>query len=143
MNSLTVYVEEYSDGEVLLKHGIRFSNSLIIKVLIDGEDIQDFEGFEDSLIYFDELKESAKKAGKYLIFTCSCGIAEDGGWEGVDVDITDDQVTWVFEVGDKIHRYTFDKSEYLNEIQSVLPQVEGAKLKVEPSSVMFPEGFRR
>jgi hypothetical protein len=34
---------------------------------------------------FNELGKSIKEGGKYLIFTCACGIADDGGWDYIDV----------------------------------------------------------
>jgi len=142
-NYLTLYIEEHTKENELFKHGILFNNSLIIKMLIDGEEVEKFENFEDAFIVLDELKMSAKGSGKYLIFTCACGIAEDGGWEGVDVSIDQGKIAWKFEVADKQYRYIFDKSEYLTEIDSILGLINSSELKIEPKSVIFPENFRR
>jgi len=143
MNSFTLYLEEYKDDSELFKHGIHFKNSVFIKLLIDGEDIEQQSGFEDALVVFDELVKSMEASGKYLIFTCACGVAEDGGWEGVDVTINENDVKWEFEVGDKVYKYTFDKNEYLSEVQSIILPIEKTDLKVEPRSVVYPGNFIR
>lgn len=143
MHSFTVYPEEYENGRTLTKDGITFSDSLVVKILIDGEDIEEVGGFSDAFIYFDELKNSIASSGSYLIFTCANGIAEDGGWEGVIVDISNDVVTWKFEYGDRNFTYTFDKNEYISEIGSVVDFIANSKLRLEPRSVIYPEGFSR
>ena len=143
MNSLTLYLEEHKNDSELLKHGIHFKNSIFIKMLIDGEDIEELDGFEDALVVFEELRKSTESSGKYLIFTCACGVAEDGGWEGVDVSIDGDNVKWEFEVGDKFYRYIFDKNEYLAEVQSIITPIEKTDLQIEPRSVIYPENFVR
>ena len=112
-------------------------------MLIDGEDIEELDGFEDALVVFEELRKSTESSGKYLIFTCACGVAEDGGWEGVDVSIDGDNVKWEFEVGDKFYRYIFDKNEYLAEVQSIITPIEKTDLQIEPRSVIYPENFVR
>ena len=144
MNQIILYVEKYTNSNKLSKDGITFSDVMIIKLLIDGEDIEENEYFKDGLIYFDELAESMRTTGNYLIFTCACGIAEDGGWEGVKVDIADTEVKWTMEVGDSRLSYTFSRVEYTNEINSVKKILEEkGSLTIEPASVVFPDGFKR
>ena len=144
MNQFVMYVDEYSDSRKLVKDGITFSNVCIIKIMIDGYDLDEREYFRDSLVYFDELKGSYKKSGRYLIFTCGNGIADDGGWEGVDVVVTDSLVKWSIELGYSIDHFTFDKKEYEQEINSVEKYLNrNSSLILEPSSVIFPEIFSR
>ncbi len=142
-NSIVIYIEEYRKGSELIKHGICFNNSLLIKILIDGESIDELDGFEDAFVVFEELLESTKSSGKYLIFTCACGIAEDGGWEGVIVIVDETEVTWEFELGDKNYQFKFGKKEYVSQVQSILIPLKETELQVEPASVIFPENFNR
>lgn len=142
VNQLILYVDEYLDSRKLVKDGITFNDVRIIKVMIDGYELDERDYFRDSLVYFDELKNSIQKSGRYLIFTCGCGIADDGGWEGVDVEITDSLVKWSIEVGDSTEHFTFCKKEYEQEISSVEEQLKHNDfLRLEPSTVVFPEKF--
>lgn len=144
MENIILYVEEYEGDKKLVKDGISFKNSQIIKILIDGYEIDNNNCFEDSLIYFDELEKSFEQSGNYLIFTCACGIADDGGWEGVLVKVLDSKITWTIEVGDSILNFSFDKEQYISEILSVRKHLESNNLlTLEPCSVTFPEHFSR
>lgn len=144
MENIILYVEEYGGAKELVKDGINFKNSQVIKLLIDGYEIDSNKGFEDSLIYFDELEKSFEKSGNYLIFTCACGIADDGGWEGVFVKVSGSKITWTIEVGDSVLNFSFDKEQYVSEVLSVKKHLESNDaLTLEPSSVTFPEDFSR
>jgi hypothetical protein len=144
MENIILYVEEYEGAKNLVKDGINFKDSQIIKILIDGYEIDNNNGFEDSLIYFDELEKSFEQSGNYLIFTCACGIADDGGWEGVLVKVSDSKITWTIEVGDSILNFSFDKEQYISEVLSVKKHLESnSLLTLEPCSVTFPEHFSR
>ncbi|WP_216740435.1 hypothetical protein [Hahella sp. HN01] len=143
MNSFTLYPEEYRNGNTLTKDGISFSESVVVKLLIDGEDVEEIGGFSDALVYFDELRSSIDSSGKYLIFTCANGIAEDGGWEGVSVEFGDETVNWKFEFGGRFFDYTFDRKEYVSEIDSLATYLVNCDLQLAPKSVIFPEVFSR
>jgi hypothetical protein len=143
MNTLSLYLEQVTGENSLEKDGIQFREVALIKMIIDGEYFDENEPFKDSLIFFDELEESAKKSGNYLIFTCACGIAEDGGWEGVRVTINDLNVVWELDAGMANLRYELARAEYESEIKSVKDMLEENLLPVAPVSVIFPENFRR
>ncbi|WP_419813118.1 hypothetical protein [Bacterioplanoides sp.] len=140
INSISLYVDEYSGSSTLLKDGVTFKDVYVIKILIDGYELDREEEFEDSLIYFEELKRSSLCDGKYLIFTCACGIADDGGWEGVSVKSEGDVVKWFLDVGDECKKFSFLKEEYCREIDSLKVFFESNKdLTLEPSVVVFPD----
>jgi hypothetical protein len=143
MNHITLYVEQYFGENELSKNGLHFNDIVVVKLLIDGADIEDSQYFQDGIIYFDELEASTKGSGNYLIFTCGCGIAEDGGWEGVSVTIDDDEVRWLLEVGDHVFKYTFSKSDYLKEVESIRSYLGKCDQTLEPTTVVFPDGFER
>lgn len=143
MNTLTLYMDQIINGREVMKDGLHFTNVALIKMLIDGDDIDELEYFKDSLIYFDELEISKSCSGNYLIFTCACGVAEDGGWEGVRVNLDDTVVSWVIDVGAEILHYTFDREQYDSEIESVKAMLELNKFPLEPKAVVFPDSFHR
>ena len=64
---------------------IKFNNCSYLQLLIDDIDIRLFDEFDDFLIVYSELYASAQNSGKFLIFTCACGVADDGGWDYVNV----------------------------------------------------------
>lgn len=143
MNTLILYLDQLSDGKHQIKHGIHFCDVAIVKAAIDGEDIDENEYFKDSLIYFDELKKSKLGTGRYLIFTCACGIAEDGGWEGGKVEINDTIVCWKIEMWNETLQYFFDREQYEHEIDSMNEHLGRCGLPLEPLNVIFPENFSR
>ncbi|WP_426752385.1 hypothetical protein [Myxococcus sp. Y35] len=143
MNVLSLSVERLTDGRWVDKEGIRFSESALIKVSIDGEDIEQIEAFRDSLVVFEELEKSAGASGNYLIFTCACGMAEDGGWEGVKVVVEESTLSWSVDVGPAPVHFVFERSNYVAEIESVRKMLEVEPLPLEPRAVGFPMNFKR
>jgi hypothetical protein len=143
MNTLILFIDEYMGSNELVKHGIQFRDSLIVKMLIDGDDVFECPGFEDAMVFYPELLASIEGSGKYLIFTCSCGIAEDGGWEGVVVRHVGQIVSWSFDVGGRRVDYSFDAENYRNEIFSIQLPISRTHLTLEPSRVIFPIDFNR
>lgn len=81
--------------------------------------------------------------GNYLIFTCACGIAEDGGWEGVAVEMTETTVSWHLESGTRALDFCFDRAGYASAIGAVEARIAINALPLEPRVVVFPEGFQR
>jgi hypothetical protein len=143
MNLLNLCVEQISDGRQVFRDGICFSNVLLVGMFIDGQNIEEREVFRDSLVYFDELERSVESSGNYLIFTCACGVAEDGGWEGVKVEVTESTVSWELEAGAEVLRFTFERKAYVSEIESVRKVLQSSSLPLEPGAVVFPEDFKR
>ncbi|WP_147445687.1 hypothetical protein [Corallococcus aberystwythensis] len=136
-------LERVTDGRSLELDGIRFSEVAFVRIGIDGEELQSRPQFSDALVVFDELEKSATGSGRYLIFTCACGIAEDGGWEGVEVDLDDSTVRWTLEVASEPIRFVFDRALYVSEINGLRRQLAHEALPLAPRGVVFPEGFRR
>lgn len=143
MDTLALYLDRFEDGRLLEKDGIVFSNVSIVKLLIDGEDLDDVYSFQNSLIYFNELRESTLNSGSYFIFTCACGVAEDGGWEGVIVTHSGEVVEWTIDVGSRVYRYVFNKQRYCDEIEALRMAINISNLPMEPRQVIFPLGFHR
>lgn len=144
MNTIALYVDKYENGAAFSSHGLLFENVNVVRMLIDGVDIYEIDvGFEDALVFFEELSESARGIGRYLIFTCACGIAEDGGWEGVGVTAQDGYINWDFYVGGKQLKYSFRLDQYVSELQSVREILDLSHNPVAPEQVIFPLDFQR
>ena len=143
MDVLTPSLERVTDGRILQMDGIRFSDVAFVRMSINGEDLRTRPPFSDAVVVFDELERSATGSGRYLIFTCACGIAEDGGWEGVDVVFTASTVRWTLEVGLESIRFAFNRAHYVSEIDALRMRVSQEVLPLEPRGVVFPEGFKR
>ncbi len=141
MNTITLYVDEFKGpNNLLIKSGISFCDVQIVKLLIDGEDILMSEGFEDTLLYFNELATSYRESGKYLLFTSSSGVTLEGVWERVEVVLGSYTIKWAFELGDKIYEYEFKKDEYISEVKSIEEYLRNNnELDLEPVSVVYPE----
>lgn len=141
MNSLTLFLDPIVEVKII--DGISFSNVGIIRCWIDGEALDDLVDFSGSLMYFEELEASKLASGRYLIFTCACGIAEDGGWDGVIVNHTADVVEWEIAAGSKTYFYEFDKNQYFDQIALLKKSINLSLLPMEPNNVIFPLHFHR
>ncbi len=96
------------------------------------------ESFEDGTVYWPELKASSIESGRYLIFTCACGVAEDAGWELVKVTHTISEVIWEFDRnGDQ--KFTFDKSNYLVQIEACENSMNLSEYPLAVEQAIFPE----
>jgi hypothetical protein len=91
--------------------GIKFSCCTFIDIYIDDEPLNMNSSFE-GVVYWPELRKSAEGSGAFLLFTCYCGIAEDGGWEPVEVKHDATSVSWLFERNGS-REYRFSRSDYL------------------------------
>ena len=143
MNTLILYLEQITGDHSISKEGIHFHNVALVKMIIDGDDINELFDFKDSLIVCSELEESKENSGNYLIFTCACGNAEDGGFDGVQVTLNETTVEWKIADGLRTLEYQFLRSEYDIEINSLKIMLQENSLPVEPTRVIFPIDFQR
>lgn len=122
--------------------GITMSDCLLVEAKINGLKILGETFYEDGLIVFEELKDSIGESGDFLIFTCACGIADDGGWGMTSVKHKEDRVEWVVRRGDDEKRYSFEKQGYQNSIKLLkeeAEQLEQKGLRLEPVNPIPPE----
>lgn len=142
MNTIRLELENVA-GRQLIRDGIVFEDIAIVRVFVDEEDLLESVDFDGALICFDELTHSMLGRGNYLIFTCACGIAEDGGWEGVAVEMTETTVSWHVEAATRALDYCFDRTGYASAIEAVAKRLAINALPLEPRGVVFPDGFQR
>ncbi len=139
INNIKLTLEVIKENEVLLLEGIEFRKCSYIKLFIDNVDMRTLEEFDDMLIVFSELQKSTEINGKFLIFTCACGIADDGGWEYVDVTHSNDTIEWSFYRNKKYH-FNFNRQDYLSEFDSLNLKIKDIKdYHLIPRNVVYPE----
>ncbi|MCE3229306.1 MAG: hypothetical protein K0S32_3857 [Bacteroidetes bacterium] len=114
-------------------------NGLTLLLYIDGVEFRRILFDESNAAVFPNLLESLKRSGDYLIFTCSCGIADCGGWEKIKVVHNNNMVTWTFNYARQEHIYKFKLDNYKTEIQRIQKRIESEKLELEPKNVIGPE----
>ncbi len=112
MNLISIYPKEIDSLE---KDGLEFYNNTFIEVIIDGYPLKDTEAFEDGEVFWPELKRSIEGSGKYLIFTCICGVAEDAGWEEINVIHKENMIIWEFDRNSSF-QFRFNKEDYIKEV---------------------------
>lgn len=92
----------------------------------------------EGIVVFDELAASLEVPGKYLIFSCYCGIADCGGWQKVVVTHLDDQIRWSFEYGDQ-HEFVFRRENYRSETEKIKHRLAVEKIALLPKFIVDPE----
>ena len=134
MNKLKINVVTLKEDEYLIRDSICFENCSYLQLLIDYEDIATYPDFEDMLIVPSELCKSSLQTGEYLLFTCACGVADDGGWSKIKVTHSEAIVQWDFLRG-KPYCFKFSKENYLKEIQIINKK----SYTFIPKEIIFPE----
>ena len=134
MNKLKINVVTLKEDEYLIRDSILFENCSYLQLLIDYEDIATYPDFEDMLIVPSELCKSSLQTGEYLLFTCACGVADDGGWSKIKVTHSEAIVQWDFLRG-KPYCFKFSKENYLKEIQIINKK----SYTFIPKEIIFPE----
>ena len=117
---------------------IDFKNMTVLEIEIDGTNTRKIDKHCESLAYFDEIVKSNERTGKYLIFTDCTGIADNGGWNYINVIHKEKSITWSYSRDDVRFNFVFPKSSYNEQIQILLEKRQDI-LNLEPSQVIHPE----
>lgn len=143
MNQLSLNAIIIRNGEQSIIDSIEFTNAILVKLIIDNCPIEKLKYLDVALVVFSELLRSLSGSGCYLIFTSASGIADDGGWEGVEVNFEGDRVAWNFEVEDETYHFEFDAQQYEREIRSLEKKLAALTqdFELEPTEVFFPEAW--
>lgn len=128
MNKLTLGIgkEIESDKQILL---LSIDETEFRKIICD----------KSSSAFFEELFDSLEQTGDYLIFTCSCGIADCSGWSKVKVIHLDDKISWSFNYDNYNYKYIFLKSNYVSEIQKIQELLTENNIRLHPEFIVYPE----
>jgi hypothetical protein len=139
-NVLELTLEVLQGARSMTLDGIVFKDTALITATIDNMSIGEFGDFGDSLVVLDELVKSCAGTGKYLIFTCACGIADDAGWELIEVVHRASEIDWIMQTDQKPVIFSFSKKEYVSEVERVVKIIEEEIIQeVEPTQVFLPE----
>ncbi len=140
MNKIQFKLEIVADVPII-RDAISFSNIAFINPIVDGKSLFESEDFADSFMVYEELMKSSKDSGKYLLFTCACGVADDGGWNGVNVEKNDTEVNWEIDRNTHIIKFTFDGNQFESELKKLISEVNSLSqgFSLEPTHVNFPE----
>ncbi|WP_271766708.1 hypothetical protein [Aquimarina algiphila] len=106
-----------------------------LDLIIDGEIFLKEIDEDFNVVYFDALKKSLNKGGLYLIFTCSCGVADCGGWDYIKVEHNSSKIIWDFNY-EKNYHFEFNLENYKSEIEKIESQLKQKELKLEPKFVV-------
>lgn len=139
MQKISVSIEIIGSDAVKVIDGIKFTSCAFVKLEINELELLAVQSFEGSVVFFPELERSLSGSGKYLIFTCACGIAEDAGWSEIEVGHRTDVIYWEFE-RETLYRFEFDAEQYLLEIRNCCNSLKTLDhtIKLEPANVVFP-----
>jgi len=142
MNKLSLQVRILPPGQSLWLDGIEFESCALILVDKDGF-LGSIPALNEALIVSSELDRSRSGNGRYLIFTNPSGIADDGGWSGVQVTQQNKIIRWELYVDDLAVRAEFDETQYNTEIDTIMSELAGLpeNIQIEPSQVVFPESW--
>lgn len=129
MNDIAIFPREII--KPVRYEGIQFSSCTFIEILIDGVSITEIGDFESGVVVWEQLKESTRAPGEYLLFTCYCGIPEDAGWDYIYVEHISDKIVWELDRAGH-RRFEFDMVELKEQIKSCEVQLN---LKQYPLAV--------
>lgn len=140
-NEIKFELKEVNENQIMEIDGISFSNIVYILIFVDEVNLFTLDFFQDSFVVFKELKNSILKSDKYLLFTGVSGIADDAGWEYVDVFHDATSVVWNIRRDNAFVNYTFDRKRYFNEISKIVKRIESINsiFILEPLHVVYPE----
>jgi hypothetical protein len=141
MNEISLGIEHVTKENSISIDGILFENCFFISLSIDNLKIVPNGLFSESLIYWSELFLSVRGSGQFLIFTCACGVADDGGWDRIYVQHKEEYVKWSFFYDEHQYNFTFQKEQYFLEIERIrnkLAEINN-RVKLEPKNVIFPK----
>jgi hypothetical protein len=144
MNKINFKIETYEKSNALEIGGIFFDSSILIKLIVDGEDVIQSKMDGDALLNFDAFFNSTKKDGRYLLFTSLTGIADDGGWDYIEVKHQYQEVLINFTYSNYKFDFKFSKKQYLEEVEKTKLNIELIKrdkkhLTLEPRFIVYPE----
>lgn len=137
VNNIEFKLNILESDKCIIFEDILFSNCAFIQLFVDSKE---FMAITDrlALVVWKELKKSSLNSGNFLLLTCCCGIADDGGFDFVNVTHTDKIIEWKFTDDSNII-WKFDKSSYITQIDKLQNEIEFLRVPLAPIDVIFPE----
>ena len=140
MNKLKLDLDILTGKDWVEYENITYSNCAFIRLIVDGNNLITQTKDRKGIIVWDELKKTTNESGRFLILTCLCGIADDAGFDLVDVERKENSVLWRFN-DESNWNWEFPKDEYDQEISRLEKEVNKLDINIplEPDTVIFPE----
>lgn len=110
-----------------------------LNLKIDGEEFLKRIDSNLNAAIFEELENSLIGDNNYLIFTCSCGVADCGGWNKINVKHENQKIIWKFDYNDQKYFFEFNTLFYKDEIERMRFEINKNKLTLQPEFIMDPE----
>ncbi|MFN6944507.1 MAG: hypothetical protein ACK4ND_06135 [Cytophagaceae bacterium] len=131
LNNLELELAILEGAEQVEYKNIIYSNCAFIKLIVDGIDLIKETEDRKSVINWGELIKTKFDSGNFLLLTCMCGDATDGGFKKVKVERNEDTVKWTFNDNSNII-WTFDINKYDKAISRMEHELETLTVKLEP-----------
>jgi hypothetical protein len=140
MNQLKLELDILQGKDWVEHESITYSNCAFIRLVVDGVNLITKTDDRKGVIVWDEIKKTINNSGQYLILTCICGIADDAGFDLVDVERKENSVSWKFN-DESNWNWEFPKEEYDSEIRRIEKEINELDMNfpLEPANVIFPE----
>jgi hypothetical protein len=140
MNKLRLELDIISGKDTFEYENITFTNCVFLKLKVDGINLITRNKDRKGIIVWDELKKTLTKSGQFLILTCICGVADDAGFDFVDIKRNEHSVSWRFNDESKLN-LEFRKKEYDQELLRLKKEINklDTKIKLEPINLIYPE----
>lgn len=114
-------------------------NELTLLLFINEVEFRKIILDNSNAAFFPELENSSRGSGDYLIFTCSCGVADCGGWDKVKVTHQNDTIEWIFQFNNFTYNFMFRKNNYEYEIHKLRNQLADLNIVLSPQFIDEPE----
>jgi len=116
MNNLKLELDILRGEDWIEYENVIYSNCAFIRLIIDG------------------------KSGRFLILTCVCGVADDAGFDLVNVERKENSVSWQFN-DESNWNWEFLIEDYDQEIKRLEKEINELDINIliEPDNVIFPE----
>lgn len=128
-------------GETFNIDGLSFSGVAFIQLSINKENLDELEFFNNSIVVFKELLKSSEQSGDYLIFTGLNGIADEAGWDYIEVLHIGDKIVWKISRDEIILSFQFGRIQYTEFITDLIKAIDELPryIVLEPSLIIYPE----
>lgn len=126
--------------------GMTFERAVVVSMQIDGQSLASVLGLDETeaVVVYSELLRSRSEEGTYLIFCGLSGIADDYGWDGVDIAWCEGHVRWMFINQHDSHiSWQFEERQYMAAIEEIEGQILllPDAVSVKPIHIIFPESW--
>jgi hypothetical protein len=140
MNRLKLELDIIEGKDSMEYESIIYTNCAFIRLMVDDVNLIVTTKDRKGVVVWDEVKNTITDSGQFLILTCVCGVADDAGFDLVDVERKENSVSWKFN-DESNWNWEFPKEDYDNEIIRLGKDIKemNNSFPLEPVNVIFPE----